>query len=57
MNDAKNHMVRIQDEELFTRAKIYAATSGMTLIEITEKALKQYFSKKMKKGLDAHSNM
>lgn len=52
MSDKKNRMVRIQDEELFTQAKVYAAMSGLTLIAITEKALKQYFSKKMKKGVD-----
>ena len=45
MTKNKNHMIRIQDEELFTKAKIFGATHGLSLIEITEAALNQYLKK------------
>lgn len=49
MTEPKNHMIRVQDEKLFTQAKIYAAKSGMTLVEIAEESLKLFFSKKSEK--------
>lgn len=37
--------IRIKDKELFTKAKMKACEERLTLLELTEKALKEYIEK------------
>lgn len=41
----KYETIRIVDKDLFKRAKVRAAQDGDTLLELTEKALKEYLDK------------